>query len=617
MSSVVAQPQSAAAKPKQAPLINDIVIKIATVNGSGSQSANLILMRSIFEMGIPVSAKNLFPSNIQGLPTWFIIRANDRGWTAQKLRTDVAIPMNPATAAEDVRELHPGSILIINEAMKHFVQRDDLTVCYVPFDKLVSQVCEEVRLRKMVINIIYVGVAAAVLGIDIEAVKKAITNQFGKKPKACKLNMDAAVLGFQWAKEHLEDQQQYRLQHADGAKGKIIIEGNEAAAIGMLYGGITFLSWYPITPSSSLAESLQHYLDKYRVDPETGKRTYAVVQAEDELASIGMVVGAGWAGARAATATSGPGISLMSELVGYAYFAEIPAVIVDVQRMGPSTGLPTRTSQGDISKAYQLSHGDCKHVLLIPGNVKECYEFGYMSLNLAEELQTPVFLMSDLDLGMNKWMSEPFEPPSQPVARGKVLNPDDLKKNGAFARYRDVDNDGICYRTVPGTPHPAAAYFTRGTGHTEEATYSENPDNYQQLLDRLTRKFNTARRKAPQPVIENVDGAKIGVIAYGSSDGAVQEARHLLATNHGVKTSYLRLRALPLAPSVRDFINAHSAVYVIEQNRDGQVTAILRDELPELAPRIRSLLHYTGMALDAKTVIEKIRLQESSQKGIA
>jgi 2-oxoglutarate ferredoxin oxidoreductase subunit alpha len=615
MSTVLAQPEIAAGS-NTSPTVNDLVLKIATVNGSGSQSANLILLRSIFEMGIPVSGKNLFPSNIQGLPTWFTIRANAHGFVAQRNRVDVLIPMNAATVADDLKELHPGAIVLINESMKPFVQRDDLDVRYVPFDKLVTQVCEDTRLRKMVVNIIYVGVIAHLIGIEIEEVKRAIDHQFGKKPKAAALNTSAALAGYAWAQEHIETSKNYILRRSNDTKGKIIIEGNEAAALGCLFGGVTFLSWYPITPSSSFAETLQGYLEKYRVDPETGQRTFAVVQAEDELASISMIVGAGWAGARSATATSGPGISLMAELTGFAYFAEVPIMIVDVQRMGPSTGLPTRNSQGDIGKAYQLSHGDCKHVLLIPGCVKECYEFAAESLNLAELLQTPVFLMTDLDLGMNKWMSDPFNYPDKPVARGKVLSDDELKSNGKFARYKDVDDDGICYRTLPGTPHPGAAYFTRGTGHTEEAGYSESPKNYKRLLDRLTKKFNTARTLVPKPKIDEHAGIKIGILAYGSSDPAIREARYILEKRHNIGTNYLRLRALPLSAEVREFIARHDVVHVVEQNRDAQVAAILKDENPDLAVRLHSVLHYNGLPLDAETVVDQIAAH-TSEKGNA
>jgi 2-oxoglutarate/2-oxoacid ferredoxin oxidoreductase subunit alpha len=596
-------------------VVNDLVVTVATSNGTGSQSANLILMRAIFGMGIPVSGKNMFPSNIQGLPTWFTVRANAHGWTARRRESDVFVAMNVESIVEDVAALRPGAILIVTKALASYVKRDDLKVYVVPFDELVVPVCKDARLRKMVVNILYVGVLAHLLDIDIEEVKKAIAKQFAKKGSAAKSNTDAAVYAYDWARENLPKQNMFALRRANLTEGKIIIEGNQAAGLGLMFGGVTVLAWYPITPSSSLCEACIDYLEAYRHDPETGKATYAVIQAEDELASIAMVVGAGWAGARAATATAGPGISLMSEIAGLAYFAEIPAVIIDVQRMGPSTGLPTRTCQGDILKAYHLSHGDCKHPMLLPGNMAECYEFAAESLNLAERLQTLVFVMTDLDLGMNSWMSAPFEPITKPIDRGKVLSDEDLAKVGEFARYKDVDGDGICYRTLPGSSHPNSAYFTRGTGHTEAATYSEKPHDWAGNLDRLTRKFDTARKLMPKPIIKIAPGASVGIIAFGSSDPAVEEARVLLATEEGMKTDYLRLRGLPIGSEVREFIESHPVVYVVEQNRDAQCASILRLELPERAPLIRSILHYNGLPIDARSIVEGILAGEKRSKA--
>jgi 2-oxoglutarate ferredoxin oxidoreductase subunit alpha len=593
------------------PIVNNVVIKVATPNGSGSTSANLILLRAIFGMGIPVSAKNVFPSNIQGLPTWFVIRVNDHGWLAQKNETGVSVAVNPATVLEDVAELPPGSILVIDDSLKGLVSRDDLLIYPVPFGTLVKEVCEKTSLRKMVINIIYVGVVASILGIPIQAVEEATDHQFGAKPKAAELNKSAAIAGHTWAEANLEAQQRYRLAPSTAAKGKILIEGNESTAIGLMFGGATFLSWYPITPSSSVCETLGTYFKRYRHDPETGKASYAVLQAEDELGAMAMVLGASWVGARAVTATSGPGLSLMAELAGLSYFAEIPAVIVDVQRMGPSTGLPTRNSQGDIAKGYFLSHGDCKHVVLIPGSVRECYEFGGESLELAEKLQTLVILMSDLDLGMNKWMSEPFDPPAKPLDRGKVLTAEELEKNGDFGRYRDVDGDGVAYRTLPGTDHPNAAFFTRGTGHNEDANYTENSVDWKNNIDRLKRKFDTAREMVPKPIIERTGDGEIGLIAYGSSDPAVQEARHILLQQNSLPTDYLRVRALPVNGEVEAFIDRYRAVYVIEQNSDGQMTMILRGEYPQHAEKVKSILHYDGIPLDAETVVEHILRLES------
>jgi 2-oxoglutarate ferredoxin oxidoreductase subunit alpha len=608
MSQAVAGDAKQSASPDQSQYVNDVVIRIATPNGSGSQSANNALMRAIFTMGVPVSSKNLFPSNIQGLPTWFTIRANEHGWQSARNRTDLCIAMNPQSAAEDIAELGPGAMLIVRDSLKHLVARDDLVVFVVPFNKIVNTVCEEIRLRKMVINMIYVGVVAYLLGIDFDEVDKAIHWQFSKKAKAAELNTAAARAGYEYALANLQPQTKFVLRRSEAAKGKIIIEGNQATALGMVFGGVTFASWYPITPSSSVCEYLTGYLDKYRRDPD-GKNTYAILQAEDELAAIGMVLGASWAGARAFTATSGPGISLMAEMAGLSYFAEVPAVVVDVQRMGPSTGLPTRTAQGDIGKAYTLSHGDCKHILLIPGNVRECYEFSMEALELSEKFQTLVFVMSDLDLGMNKWLSEPFDYPSKPISRGKVLSAEDLSKNGTFARYKDVDGDGIPYRTIPGTEHPGAAFFTRGTGHTETASYSEKPEAWQKNIDRLARKFDTARECVPAPVVERTNGAEIGIVAYGSSDAAVAEARHILEHEHGVRTSYLRVRALPVNGAVKNFCASHNKVLIVEQNRDAQFASILKGEYPEFAARFRSVLHYNGLPVDADTLVRYVLSQ--------
>jgi 2-oxoglutarate ferredoxin oxidoreductase subunit alpha len=616
MSIAMEQPRDERSRTAAAqPVVNDVVLTVATSNGTGSQSANLILMRSIFNMGIPVSGKNMFPSNIQGLPTWFTVRANGSGWTARRRDTDVFVAMNIESVVEDIATLRPGAILIITKKLESHVTRKDLQVYVVPFDELVVPVCKDARLRKMVVNIMYVGVLAHLLDIEMEEVKRAIAKQFAKKASAAALNTSAAVAGYDWAREHLPKQNAFTLRRGTATQGKIVIEGNQAAGLGLMFGGITVLAWYPITPSSSLCEACIDYLDAHRRDPETGKATYAVIQAEDELASIAMVVGAGWAGARAATATAGPGISLMSEIAGLSYFAEIPAVIIDVQRMGPSTGLPTRVSQGDIWKAYNLSHGDCKHPMLLPGNMSECYEFAAESLDLAERLQTLVFVMTDLDLGMNNWMSEPFKPITKPIDRGKVLSDADLAKVEHFARYKDIDSDGICYRTLPGSSHPSSAYFTRGTGHTDNATYSEKPEDWAGNLDRLARKFETARKLMPRPIVKTMPGADIGIIAFGSSDPAVEEARYLLEHDEKTKTDYLRLRALPIDQDVRDFITSHRVVYIVEQNRDAQCASILRLECPEQATKMKSVLHYNGLPIDAMSIVEDILEQERKGKA--
>jgi 2-oxoglutarate ferredoxin oxidoreductase subunit alpha len=614
MASTVTQVEEAVSRTGNDPLINDVVIKIATPNGSGSTSSNVILLRSIFNMGIPVGGKNLFPSNIEGLPTWFTIRVNDGGWTAHRTNTDFLVATNPQTVDEDVAELESGGILVIDDTLASRVGRADIEVYSVPFGALVKETGADTRLRRKIVNMVYVGVVARLLHIEMDEVAAAIDHQFGSKLKAAELNCRVAVAGHEWAEKNIGEEHRFRLQRSEKTAGKILIEGNDATAIGMMFGGATVAAWYPITPSTGVCEALAQYMEKYRHDPETGKATYAIIQAEDEIASIGMTLGAAWAGARSFTATSGPGLSLMAEMAGLSYFAEIPAVIVDVQRMGPSTGLPTRNSQGDIMSAYHLSHGDCTHVLLLPGNVCECYEFAMAALRLADRLQTLVLLMGELDMGMNFSISDPFNPPTEPISRGKVLSAEDVERLGGFERYADVDRDGVGYRTLPGTPHEKASFFTRGTGHTPRGTYSEDADEWQENLDRLSRKFDTARGLVPKPVIEEEEGGSVGIIAYGTSDSAVQEARYHLAKRHGIATNYLRIRALPSTAEVEEFINRNQVVYVVDQNRDGQMATILRGEIYYLAPKIRSVRHYNGMPLDAETVLGQIVDQESGKE---
>src|SRR5437867_5362438 len=491
-------------------VVNDFSIQIATVNGSGSQTANMVLLRSILLMGVPVSGKNMFPSNIAGLPTWYTIRTSKRGYVGRKKEVDFLVAMNPETAKEDALTLDPGAAVVYDAPLKLDTLRTDLTFYPVPFDKLVTPVCPDAKLRRLVRNMIYDGILAKLLGIDLQHMEQALAKQLGKKAKAVTLNAGALKAGFDYAEANLKKQDPYFIEPMNETKGKILIEGNTAAAIGCMLAGVTVVAWYPITPSSSLCESLISYMKKYRIDNETGKATFAIVQAEDEIASLGMVIGASWAGARAMTATAGPGISLMSEFAGLGYYAEAPAVIFDVQRVGPSTGLPTRTAQGDLIQAAFLYHGDTKRIMIIPSTVEECYQMAQEAFELAEQFQTPVFVMMDLDLGMNNWMSDGFKYPDKPINRGKLLTAAKLKEIGEWGRYKDVDGDGIAYRTIPGDGMPA--YFTRGSGHNAKGQYSERPDDYVENMDRLSRKFETARSHVPKPEIDTVKDAKIGFI---------------------------------------------------------------------------------------------------------
>jgi 2-oxoglutarate ferredoxin oxidoreductase subunit alpha len=591
-------------------VINDFSIQVATVNGSGSQSANLVLLKSIFAMGIPVSGKNLFPSNIAGLPTWYTIRASKHGYVARRREIELLVAMNAETAREDILSLPTGGAAIYDEAQNLKQYRDDI-ICYpVPFDKLTAAVCPEAKLRKLVRNMIYVGVVAQLLSMDLVAVEKSVRRQFAKKQKAADLNWTAVKAGYDFAATSLTKQDPLMLEPMHATEGKIIIEGNAACALGAMFAGVTVVTWYPITPSSSVVESLIDFMKKYRVEPD-GKASFAIVQAEDELAAIGMVLGAGWAGARSMTSTSGPGISLMAEFAGLGYFAELPGVIFDIQRVGPSTGMPTRTMQGDLLSIAYLSHGDTKHVMLLPASVTECYQFAMAAFDLTEQLQTPVFVLSDLDIGMNNWMSDPFVYPETPINRGKVLTKEDLDRLGGFERYRDVDGDGIPYRTLPGTDHPKAAYFTRGSGHNEKALYTERPDDYQNLMERLAKKFETARTLVPAPEIVQIGKSAIGLIAFGSSDFAVRESRDQLKKEYGLETDYLRLRAFPFSPEVHAFVADHSRVYVIEQNRDGQMLSLLKLDLPAGdIVKLRSIRYFDGLPLDARTVTDKLVLQE-------
>ena len=605
--------QEAPTKSRTERIVNDFAIQVATVNGSGSQTANLVLLRSIFQMGVPVSGKNMFPSNIAGLPTWYTIRASAKGYISRKKEVDFLVAMNADTAREDVLTLPPGAAALYDEPLKLNELRNDIVFYPVPFDKLITPITTDAKLRRLVRNMIYDGVLSKLLSIDMGQMEKALRKQMGKKEKAIALNMGALKAGYDYAEANLPKLDPFVVEPMNKTQGLILIEGNAAAAIGSMMAGVTFVGWYPITPSSSLCETLIDYLKKYRKDPETGKATYAVIQAEDEIAALGMVIGAGWMGARSMTSTAGPGLSLMGEFTGLGYYVEVPAVVFDVQRVGPSTGLPTRTAQQDILSAAVLSHSDTKHPLLLPASVNECYTMAMDAFDLAERLQTPIFVMMDLDLGMNTWMSPTFEYPTKPLDRGKRLDAETLKTlENDWGRYRDVDGDGIAYRTVPGDGMPS--YFARGSGHNEKAQYSERADDYANNLDRLARKFDTARTLVPKPEIEVVRGAKIGVIGYGTTHWAIVESRDQLKNENKIDASYLRLRAYPFTKEVFDFIDAHDRVYLIEQNRDAQMLSLLKMECNvEQFAKLRSILHYMGLPIDGRSVTEAVVKQERGQ----
>lgn len=592
---------------EQRRIINDFNINVATANGSGSQTSNSLLIRSLFKMGIPVTGKNLFPSNIQGLPTWYNIRLSKDGYLARREAVEVMVCMNGATVAEDMASVAPNGIILYDEALPIAAKRPDVKYYAMPVKELVKAADLPFALKDYVANMVYVGVAAHLLEIEMDELRAALEWNFSGKPKPIAMNWNMLKSAYDWAVANLANDQPYRVERMSGwNEGKVLIDGNTAAGLGALYGGMTFLSWYPITPSSSLADAINTYAPTLRKDPETGKATYAVIQAEDELAAIGMVLGAGWAGARSMTATSGPGISLMAEFAGYAYFAEIPSVIWDIQRMGPSTGLPTRTSQGDLFAAYYLGHGDTHHPVLFPATPKECFEMAGTAFDLAERLQTLVFVLSDLDLGMNLWITDEFDYPETPLDHGKVLTAEDLRaRGGKWGRYVDEDGDGIPYRTLPGTEHPLASYFTRGTGHNEYAGYSERSEDWENNLYRLRHKFDTARTLVPKPVIDDVEEAHVAIISLGSNDTAVQEARDRLR-KAGVETSYLRLRALPISQTVCDFIASYDKVYIIENNFDGQLHKIMLTETPEYAGRLVSIAKCDGLPLSARFITESI-----------
>ena len=593
------------------PAINDLNICVATENGSGSASSNNILFKAIFKMSIPCSSKNIFPSNIQGLPTWYQIRASADGYLSRKDVIDVMVMFNDATAAKDIHRVRDGGLILYDDStpLPPHLKRDGVQYIGFPANKLVTKLVPASPLRAKQRNMIYVGALAYLFGIDMAVIKAVLEDTFGKKPAVIESNLICIDAGYQYLKEKGATQNIARLQVIpNGNKGKIVTDGNTVAALGAIYGGVSVICWYPITPSSSLAEALEYYLPRLR-KAKNGKRTYAIVQAEDEIASASMIVGAGWGGARSMTSTSGPGVSLMSEAIGLAYYTEIPCVFFIVQRGGPSTGLPTRTQQADISLMYGASHGDTKHIILIPHDMNSCFDFGRRSFDFAERFQTPVFVAMDLDLGMNLWSSDPLKLQKEPFDRGKRLNAEQLeewvKAGKKFRRYFDQDGDGIPYRTVPGNEHRLASYFTRGSGHNADAKYSEDENDYKYILDRLRKKLETARKHVPKPIVEKEKGVKTAIICYGSSYEAVREARDRLRTA-GLKTNHMLIRALPLTSEVTEFLAEHDTIYLVEQNRDAQMAGIIKDEHPELGAKITSILIYNGLPVTPKGVVDQI-----------
>jgi 2-oxoglutarate ferredoxin oxidoreductase subunit alpha len=596
--------------------VNDVVIKIATVNGTGSASANGLLRKSIFRMGVPVVGKNYFPSNIQGLPTWYEIRVTGDGYHARSNRVDVMVAMNAQTYEHDLAEVAPGGWLLYDSTWPRSrqLQRDDITVIGVPLSKLCNEHFDGARARILMKNIAYVGAVAALLDLDLEIIKGLLEETFADKQKLIASNMEAIHLGYDYAQQHFKCPLPPRVEKMDATKGQIIIDGNTAAGLGCVYAGATVGAWYPITPSTSLMDAFRTFCAKYRVDPVTGKRSYCIIQAEDELAAIGMVLGANWNGARSFTPTSGPGISLMSEFIGLAYYAEIPAVIFNVQRTGPSTGMPTRTQQCDIISCAYASHGDTKHVLLFPANPAECFYMSPQAFDLSERLQTPVMVMSDLDIGMNDWMVPELEWDDTYVPdRGKVYDAEQLEEMDVFYRYLDVDGDGIPYRTLPGV-HPKGAYFTRGSGHTKHGAYTENSQDYQEVVDRLLVKWETARSMVPDAEIQYSKMNKAALLSYGSSDGACKEALDRLGHRH-IGLNYCRVKAFPFSHAVRDFIDKHDVVYIVEQNRDAQMRTLLINDINADQSKLVPLLHYNGMPLNAGFVVD--RVLEEDAKGRA
>ena len=598
-------------------VVNDFSIIVGTKNGSGSSTANNTILRAIFKMGIPVSGKNLFPSNIQGLPTWYTIRASKDGYLGRREVNEIVIAINPDSFTRDLASVAPGGAFYYANDIKLPITRADIAVYPMPIKDIIKKDPTIPNdFRDLVGNMVYVGVLAQMIGIDTEKIHAALNFHFKGKQKPIDMNLNAVKAGVEYAKANLEKKDPFYLEHMDKTEGLIMADGNTAAAIGSIFGGAQFVAWYPITPATSLAEAMNDYYPMLR-KREDGKHTYAVVQAEDELAAIGMTVGAGWSGLRAMTSTSGPGLSLMTEFAGLAYYAEVPIVVWDIQRIGPSTGLPTRTSQADLSFANNMGHGDNDMVILMPGNINECFDFGWQAFDLAERIQTPVLVLSDLDMGMNQWMSKPFEYPKTPMDRGKVLHEQDLEElKGNWGRYLDKDDDGIPYRTLPGNKHPLGSYFTRGTGHDEYAKYTEDSETFYRNMQRLKKKYVTAKGFVPKPVIFNGTGAKSAIIAYGSTEAAIKEARDQLSNDHGIQTDFMRVRAFPFSPEVDEFVKNYDQIFVVEMNRDGQLHQLLSLAYPEHVMKLKSVAYGDGMPASAKWVREGILAKHAEPEAI-
>jgi 2-oxoglutarate ferredoxin oxidoreductase subunit alpha len=588
-------------------VVNDFSITVGTKNGSGSSTANNTLLRSIFKMGIPVSGKNLFPSNIQGLPTWYTIRVNKHGFLARREVQEIVVAMNPDSFTRDLASVAPGGAFFYADDIKQPITRADIAIYPMPVKEIVRKDPNVPSdFRDLVGNMVYVGVLAEMIGIDPEMILAALSFHFKGKQKPIDMNFNAVKAGAEWARSSIEKKDPFYLEPMDKTTDMIMSDGNTAGALGSIYGGVQFVAWYPITPATSLAEGLNDYLPQLR-RRDDGKHTYAVVQAEDELAAIGMTIGAGWSGLRSMTSTSGPGLSLMTEFAGLAYYTEVPIVVWDVQRVGPSTGLPTRTSQGDLSFTAYLGHGDTEQIILLPGDISECFEFGWKSFDIAERMQSPVFVLSDLDMGMNQWMSKPFQYPDTSMDRGKVLWEEDLEKiKSNWGRYLDKDGDGIPYRTIPGNKHPQSAYLLRGTGHDEYARYTEDAAMWAKNMDRLKRKYDAAKPYMPKPISMITPGAKVGIIGYGSTGPAIEEARYQLEKEHGMKIDFMRVRAVPFTDEVDEFIKNHDQIFVVEMNRGGQMHKLLIVSHPDSATKFIKVAFNDGLSATATWVRESI-----------